>query len=149
MAGASHDEKTRARVLKLDADGVSYDLIQAETGVSRRTALRWRRARGGQGRPVGRPSIFPDETKAKALEMHRDEKPLLEIAAATGAEERTIRMWARAAGLKPRPLGRKPQIDRDQVVELLGRFKTQTHVADILGCAQASVSRIVRKGRAA
>lgn len=134
----THAAETRSQALALLRTDLLLADISAQTGVHRRTLRLWAQAAGIPPRGRGRPSIYPDATKALAVRLYRDGLAMLAIGARTGASSHAIRQWCRAAGVELRRTHTRARLDPVEVRRLWVQHG-YAGAARILGCSPNAV----------
>ena len=93
-----YTHKQKARSLALYAAGFGPAAIERETGVRRRTAMRWAREAG-----IQRPRACPSpEIRAFAVALYEQGDTYVSAAYAAGVSAPAVWQWVRQAGVAPR-----------------------------------------------
>lgn len=135
----AYDPSTRRLALRLlRRPGLVLADIEARTGVNRRTLREWARKAGIDPRPRGDQTLYPAETRKRAVDMYLEGKRMSAISAATGASSASIRVWVQAAGHPLRRTHTNARLDPRTVLEL-DREHGPKRAAELLGCSQGSI----------
>lgn len=88
---------------------------------------------------------YPAASIARALELYAGGVLMRTICSKTAADPKTVRRWAREAGLALRGPGRPTTHDHQRILEERARLGSDAATAAVVGCDPTTVLRVRRR----